>query len=229
MGCRVVVGQELVEGVRAPRSVRMACWDVDLGSDEGCVLDAGVGRAGRGPRHAAQKLLRSWRGSAPPEFRHSVEHRLVLALAFFGGVRDGGVVLLGFHCLLCPAEVWNIVAEDVMVLDAAQCERYGDCFGVVRVRGPNTAVAGHVRVQLVLIENEALAIALQRHFENACRRRMLWPFEDAASDALALRVVGARSRGGIGNSGCALQGFDAVADGRKRAPTSVAHRRRFTR
>ena len=86
---------------------------------------------------------------------------LALAMAAYfqvhGVPRLAILVLIGFHCLLRPAEAMNLTADDVIPFTADNSMEYSGVAGVVRIRRPKTSrMPAHARHQFALVEDAKL-------------------------------------------------------------------------
>ena len=78
----------------------------------------------------------------PEEFRKLVRGEIVVGLAVvfkpLGMPHYSEWILLCFHCLLQPTGGGALLREDLVIFSEAERARFGEAYGLLRVRKPNT-------------------------------------------------------------------------------------------
>ena len=125
------------------------------------------------------RLLRNWVRAIPLEFRCPVHLDAALALGVYFWVSGVPALtvftILGFHCLLRPAECMNVTRKDIVLFSNDEVARYG-IYGVVLIRRPKTAhMPMHGKVQFVTILDAGVAGLLRNAWaQGAFCRGVLW-------------------------------------------------------
>jgi len=131
---------------------------------------------------ALWRIHRSWALTVPSEFRQPVDFKLTILIAFWlwthGHWRAALLVLIGFHGLLRPGELMHVTWGCIMLWDEIEQSRFGDTYGLIRVRQPKTRrMTGHAPVQHVLLEDPGLAALLRWTLDRtpaSVRGKPLW-------------------------------------------------------